>query len=226
MRKILIDKTLYSSLDKFETVLQRADVKVFTAESSDEVLSMHRREKMNLIISRLDAPGTPPEQIYGEIRNDPELRGVSLILVCGEQSTEKVRAERCGANAVVTQQAGNEGVLDRANSFLNIPTRGSYRVLLSVSIDAQKDKPFFCKSEDISATGMLLETDRALAPGDRLNCSFFLPGAKQIDVSGEVVRVINEKKAGVKRYGIKFTKISTVDASAINQFIRKKTGRS
>jgi len=227
MKKILIDKALYSSLDKYETVLQRADVQVFTAATTDEILSLHQQKRMSLIIARLDAPGTPPERIYGQIRNDPELRAVSLILVCGDQPADRVKAEHCGANAVMTRQAIDGGVLDKADSFLNIPTRGSYRVLLSVSIDADKDKSFFCRSENISATGMLLETDRTLVSGDRLNCSFFLPGAKQIEVSGEVVRIISTtEKAGHRQYGLKFTKIAAADSAAIRDFIRRKSGRN
>lgn len=224
MKKILIDKALYSNLDKYETILKRADVRVFVAETNDEILSLHQQEKIDLIISRLDAPGTPAERIYGEIRNDPELRAVSLILVCGDRPSDKIRAERCGANAVVPRPAAREGLLDKVNSFLHVSARGSYRVLLSVSIEAEKEKSFFCRSENISVTGMLLETDRVLSVGDRLNCSFFLPGAKQIEVSGEVVRELNAEKAGKKQYGMKFTKISATDAAAINAFIRKKAG--
>jgi DNA-binding NarL/FixJ family response regulator len=227
MKKILIDKALYSSIDKYETVLQRADVKVFTAETNDEILSLHQQEKMNLIIARLDAPGTTPERIYSQVRNDAELRSVSLILVCGDQTADKVRAEHCGANAIVTRQAAGETLMDKANSFLNVPTRGSYRVLLSVTIDTDKSKSFFCRSENISVTGMLLETDRTLAAGDRLNCSFFLPGAKQIEVSCEVARIITATgKAGHKQYGLKFTKISAADIAAIRAFIRKRSERA
>ena len=224
MKKILIDKALYSNLDKYETILKRADVRVFVAETNDEILSLHQQEKIDLIISRLDAPGTPAERIYGEIRNDPELRAVSLILVCNDRPGDKIRAERCGANAVMPRPAAREGLLDKVNSFLHVSARGSYRVLLSVSIEAEKERSFFCRSENISVTGMLLETDRALSAGDRLNCSFFLPGAKQIEVSGEVVRELSAENTGKKQYGMKFTKISAADAAAINAFVRKKAG--
>ncbi len=224
MYKILIDKTLYGNMDKSGTILQRADVKVFTAGNNDEILSLHKQEKVSVIIARLDAPGTPPSRVYAQIRADAELKGVSLILVCKDVPAERARAEQCGANAVETVPLNYGNLLEKAKAFLKIPARGSYRVLLSVSIDTNKDASFFCRSENISVTGLLLETDRTFAPGDRLNCSFFLPGAKQIEATGEIVRAIERRdKPAAKYYGVRFTKISSLDAAAINDFIKKKS---
>jgi DNA-binding response OmpR family regulator len=227
MKKILIDKTLYAGMDRGESLRQRTDVKLYTAATNDELLSLHRAEKMDLIISRLDAPGMPSERLFAEIRNDASLRAVSQILFCRDQPDEKARAERCGPTAVMTLPVNSALLLDKAQSLLKSPSRGSYRVLISVSLETSKNESFFCRSENISVTGLLLETDRSLAPGDQVICSFFLPGAKQIVASGEIVRAANHAdKSGMKRFGVKFAGISPADIAAIDNFVKKKSGKT
>ncbi len=225
MKKILIDGWLYSGISKNGNIMDRADVKVYTGTTNDELLSLHRKEKVNLIIARLDAPGMPCESLFDEIRNDGSLRTVSVILYCTDKNM--ARAERCAPNAIMTLPVNTALLLEKLHSFLNVSTRGAYRVLTSISISAGGDNPFFCKSENISATGMLLETDRDLAAGSRLNCAFFLPDAKRIEVACEIARVMDHPdKKGMKKYGVKFIKISPSDARTIEDFVKKKSDKA
>lgn len=101
-------------------------------------------------------------------------------------------------------------------------------MLLSVNIEgSSREASFFCRSENISATGLLLETDRSLEEGDRLKCSFFLPDSGQIIVSGEIARKIEAPdKPGLKRYGVKFGKLDPGARSAIEVFVTKKAQMS
>ncbi len=225
MKKIVIDHAIYSNLTRGGSLLDREDVQVFIGKTNNELLALHRKEKANLIIARLDAGGMPCESLFDEIRHNDQLRVVSLILFCG--SHEKARAERCAPNAVMTLPVSSTLVLEKARSFLNISSRGAYRVLLNVAIDASKDKSFFCKSENISASGLLLETDRELQAGNRLHCSFFLPDAKRIETTAEVVRVLDPAgKPGMKKYGVKFVQIAPGDSVAIQHFVEKKSGKN
>jgi DNA-binding response OmpR family regulator len=227
MKKILVDEAIFAALNHGARLLHRVDVKVFTAATSDDILSLHKTERMNVIIYRLDAPGTAAESLFNEIRNDNDLRRVSLILCCRDQPDEKARAERCCPNAIMTMPVNSSLLLDKAGSLMDVPSRGTYRVLVSVSMDATLEKPFFCRSRNISASGMLLETDRNLVPKNHLTCSFFLPGSKQIVVAGEIVREIkNADKTGTKHFGVKFIKIAPRDVTAINEFVRKKTEKT
>jgi c-di-GMP-binding flagellar brake protein YcgR len=115
--------------------------------------------------------------------------------------------------------------MEKTQQLLHISLRESYRVLLSVKIDgSSKDRSFFCKSENISASGLLLETDKPLAKGDRLVCSFFLPESHRITVTGEVVRVIPpDGDAKTNRYGVKFFQVPFKDKEAIESFVDKKS---
>jgi DNA-binding response OmpR family regulator len=227
MQKIIINEALATEIGKGTNALQQKGVKVFTAKTNDEILSIHRTEKANLIISRVDLPGIACEQLFTAIRKDAALRSVSLILFCPERPDDKARAEQCGPNAIMTLPVNSELLLEKAASLLHVTSRKSYRVLLNVSVDGNRDGSFFCRSENISATGLLLETDRGLSRGDRLTCSFFLPDAKRITVKAEVVREIGRAdKSKTKLYGIKFDHVSPEDVAAIEAFVKKRSGET
>ncbi|HYA89116.1 MAG TPA: PilZ domain-containing protein [Nitrospirota bacterium] len=224
MKKIIINEAIAAGIDKGASILQRKDTKLFIAKTNDEMLSLHRAERVNLIISRIDMPGMACEQLFAVIRNDSVLRSVSLILFCLDRPDDRVRAERCSPDAIMTLPVNSALLLEKAESFLNVPARESYRVLLSANIDgSSRDQSFFCRSENISVTGLQLETERSLALGDWLTCSFFLPDSKRITVAGEVMRAINPTdKSETKRYGVKFGKVAPEDIAAIDAFVKKK----
>lgn len=224
MKKILIADALKALLAKEKSFLDRASVKMFTAATNDDILAVHRAEQVNLIISQLDMTGMKSDQLYAAIRNDGELRKVSLIMICNGGPGDREHAERCTANAVMTKPVDTALLLKKVQDLLDISWRESYRVLLSVNVTGtSKESSFFCRSENISTTGLLVETDRGLKEGDRVVCSFFLPGARQIVAPGEIVRSIDSaQKAGQRRYGVKFDKLTPEAKSAIDAFVEKK----
>src|SRR5512135_636706 len=100
MKKIVIDSALSGGMSGNGTILDRADLKVYAGATNDELLSLHRKEKADIIIARVDAAGMPCESLFDEIRNNGALRAVSLVLYCTDR--EKARAERCAPNAIMS----------------------------------------------------------------------------------------------------------------------------
>jgi c-di-GMP-binding flagellar brake protein YcgR len=116
----------------------------------------------------------------------------------------------------------------KAQQLLDIASRDTYRVLLSAGIEGcSKDDSFFCRSRNISATGILIETDKVLAEGARLSLSFFLPDAKQVQASGKIVRTLAQT-AGEKnhQYGLAFTEIAPEARRLLMEFVGKKAQKS
>jgi CheY-like chemotaxis protein len=201
---------------------------LFTAATSEDILAIHKTEKVNLIIAPLDMPGMKSEQIYAAIRDDRELRAVSVILVCPDNPSDVERCSLCKANAVMTLPVNVSQLLEKSQQLMDISWRESYRVLLSVRVEGStKDMSFFCSSENISTTGILIETDKVLKQGDHVQCSFFLPDAKQIKTSGQIIRVIKQA-TGAKnsRYGVNFNQLSAEAQAAIEDFVEKKSRMS
>lgn len=228
MKKILVSDTVMAIIAREKSFLNRADIELFTAATNDDVLAIHRAEKVNLIIAPIDMPGMKSERLYAEIREDEELRGVSLIIICPDSPSAREKSAACKANTVLTPPVDAPLLLKHVRQLLDVSLRESYRVLLSVSVEgSNKHKPFFCRSENISTTGMLLETDRDLNTGDRLTCSFFLPDSKQIIMAGEVVRRLERsEKSGAKQYGVKFDALKPDVKNAIEHFVAKKAQQS
>jgi DNA-binding response OmpR family regulator len=224
MKKVLVAQELYALLKHENSVLNRADVAVFTAATNDELLKVHRAEQVNLIITQLDMPGMPTEQFCSVIRDEANLRGVSLIMVCGNNPAAIEKSLRCRANAVLLRPVHPLLLVVKAQQLLEVASRDTYRVLLSANIEGRsKDDSFFCRSRNISATGILIETDKVLAEGVRLSLLFFLPDAKQVQASGRIVRTLAQA-TGEKnnQYGLMFTEISPEAKRLLMEFVEKR----
>ncbi len=225
MKKILVTKNLMTILGKEKRLFNREDIKLFSAATTEDVLSIHRAEKVDIIVAELHAPGMKSEELCSAIRSDKVLSKVSMIILCPDNAADIEKSARCKANAVLTLPVDTAQLLEKVRQLLDISWRESYRVLVSVSVSGtSKDKSFFCRSENISITGMLVETEKVFEKGDQLSCSFFLPDSAQIKTTGEIVRVMKQV-AGSKtcQYGIRFSALSAEAKSAIDVFIERKS---
>ena len=161
MKKVLVAQELHALLKQENSILNRAEFTVFTAASNDELLNVHRAEQVNLIITQLDMPGMPTEQFCSVIREEANLRAVSLIMVCGNNPAAIEKSSRCRANAVLLRPVHPLLLIVKAQQLLEIASRDTYRVLLSATIEGRsQEDSFFCRSRNISATGILIETDK------------------------------------------------------------------
>jgi DNA-binding response OmpR family regulator len=226
VKKILIVDDLKLFVEKQKSILNRADFKIFTAESGEEALNIHRNEKVDLIITNLDVAGIDGDQLCSIIRKDDSLKKVSIMLVYVRTEANIKRCSRSKANACIAKPIDSEEFLKTVVRLLNVPVRKSCRVLLKVSVEGKFLKEsFFCFSLDISTTGILFETEKKLSKGNIITCSFFLPGSGQIETGGEVMRVI-QKADNKYHYGIKFLRLKPKDSLSIERFIQKRIRES
>lgn len=224
MKKILIAQELHALLSQDMAFLNRAGITVFSASSNDEALNIHRAERVNLIITQLNMPGMSTAQFCARIREEADLRAVSLIMVCENNPAEKEQSSRCKANAVLLRPVHPVVLMVKAQQLLEIASRESYRVLLRARVESQtRNEQFFCRSMNISATGMLIETEKQFDEGTRLFCSFFLPDAKRVEAAGKIVRTL--KKTNGKdgnHYGFMFTEISPEAKQSLAAFVEER----
>jgi CheY-like chemotaxis protein len=222
MKKILISKELRSLLPGKGTFLDRADLRVFTAATNDEAKGICAREKVDLIVIRLDMPGMRTDDLFEFVRASPELRHASIIMACQDTLANRERCKRCRANAVLTMPV-DPGVLElKMQQFLNVAPRMLYRAALAVAIEGKfSNRPVPFWTENISASGMLITAEEPLVKGAGIFVSFFLPDGTHISGYGEIMRVERMKAtAEMYLYGVKFTNIDQ-DAKAA---IEKVTG--
>jgi len=219
MHKILLVNAARYFFVEGKSLLDRKDFQVFMVPDGVQALELHRRERVGLIVADLDVPEMAGDILCSRIREDAELSKVSFILVCHNSPAELARAVHCGANICLHKPFTAVTLFDHVEKLLTISVRRGYRVLLRAKVEGAKDETvFFCTSQNISASGMLIETDRPLLPGDQLSCSFYLPGSALINTDGEVVRA--ETAADGKHHcGIRFTGIAAEQKRDIEGFI-------
>ncbi len=225
MQKVLIAQELHALLKQENSVLNREEFAIFTAASNDELLNVHRAEKVSLIITQLDMPGMPTEQLCSVIRDEPSLRAVPLIMVCGNDPAAIEKCSRCKANAVLLHPVNPLLLIITAQQLLDMTSRDTCRVLLNADIEGRSGEDcFFCRSRNISATGILMETDRILARGAHLSLSFFLPDAKQVQVTGKIVRTLAQTPGEKSnQYGLMFTELSPEAKELLREFVEKNS---
>lgn len=220
MKKILLVNASRYFFDEGKSLLDRKDFQVFLAPSASQALLIHSQEHVHLIVADLEMPEMGGDALCSRIRENSADRSVSFILVCNNSLAERARAARCGANICLHKPFTARTLLDHVEKLLTISVRRGYRVLLRAKVKgAQEDTVFFCTSQNISASGILIETDRALLAGEQINCSFFLPGAAHITADGEVARTENASGSKTHHYGIRFTGLSAENKLEIERFI-------
>ena len=219
MKKILLVNSIQSVLEQEKGFLARSDFRILSAASGKEALRVHREEKADLIVADLDMHDVGGDMLCTLVRQDKQIRNVSCLLVCSNSAEDLKRVARCGANGWIARPVDAAKLLAKVEQFLAIAIRSSYRVLVKVKVHGTTDtETFFCTSENISASGILIETDNLLNKGDRITCSFFLPGCKQIVVEGEVAR--SAKKAEeTHQYGVRFVNLTLEASEEIEKFI-------
>ncbi len=225
MRKIIIVNSVHAFLERDKSILNRADFRIYTATSGEEALRVHREERASLIVADLDLPDMGGDRLCSLVRNESAIRNVSIVLVCHDVPEELERVSTCGANAWVTKPVRPEQLVESVGQLLAVSLRRGYRVLLKARVNgARESVPFFCTSHNISVSGILLETEKPLEPGDCITCSFFLPGSQQIVVDGEVVR-LEKKPDGLFHYGVRFIDLAPSFSEEIERFIAQAVKR-
>jgi DNA-binding response OmpR family regulator len=228
MKKIVLELDINTILRKKNTFLDRADMRVFTATSTDEVLQIHRTVRADLVIINLDMPGMSSERLCSLLRADAEPGAVSIIMVCKNTKNAFKQSSHCKADAVITRPFKPAQLLAQAKSLLSLSWRETYRVLLNVAIEGTvSTNHFVCNSLDISLAGMLIETTQTFNQGDRLSCSFFLPDMTQIHVTGEIARTVQPVSAvDANWYGVHFLNLPPDAAMVLEAFIDTHASKS
>jgi PleD family two-component response regulator len=219
MKKIIIAESIMQHIGGLNTVFKRGDITTYKAVTSEEILNIHGVRKADLIITDLALPLMGGAKLCSALRGNVALKNVSIIMVCDNTEASLAACREARANAVLPKPVDPVQLFSKISELLVIPHRKDIRVLLRVSAEGREgDASFFASSQDISISGMLLETDRALKRGDRLTCSLNI-GHSEIAPECEVTRV-NRTASGRLRYGVNFLNLDTKSLIIIEQFVK------
>ncbi len=101
-KKIVIAGELKKQYAGSAGFLDRVDIEVFEADTNDDILKIHIRENVDLIVSRIDMPGRTSEELFEIIRRSRGLSNVLSILLSTTERLQLVRCTQCAPTLVLT----------------------------------------------------------------------------------------------------------------------------
>lgn len=206
-----------------ENILNRANIQILTAAFSQEILSIHKSEKADLIVIDLDMPGMPGDELCSLLRKEPDPNLVKILIAIEHKETDIKQYERCGANTYITKPINAALFLVKIASLLDIQLRKAYRMPVKATVAGEMGNVKLTASTiNISSTGILIESEQPLNIRDIVNCSFLLPGTLAISVTGEIVRILKKPAGNTYQYGIMFTSISASAQRIIEDFVKSR----
>lgn len=223
MKKIIIAQNLLDDLEESNAIFIRSGITFFPAWSSEEILNLHGVKRADLVITDDALPLMGGAKLCSRIRSDAELKYVSIIVIADETENSVSQCREAGANVVIRKPLEPGMLLWQAAELLVIPHRKDMRVLLRASVKGMEgNTPFFAQCQNISLSGMLLETDRVLKQGDRMTCAFNIAHS-EVTLTCMVERV--ETTASKRnRYGVRFLNSDTKSLIIIENFVKAPKG--
>ncbi len=76
------------------SVLEDKGATIFKARSGDQALAEARRKKPDLVTLDLSMPGKDGGQVFEEMRNDPELKKIPVLIISGHPELRRLIYQR------------------------------------------------------------------------------------------------------------------------------------
>lgn len=223
---LLVDDTkLFLQLEK--TFLQRSGVNILTASNGSEALDLARKHSPDVVFLDLNMPIMDGDECCRAMKNDPELRGMAIVMVTTDGRPQDL--ERCrdaGCDEILLKPINRTEFVTTAQKLLNVPVREErYKATIQIQYGKNADKILHDFSIDISSGGIFIKTDNPLDVDEMLQISFDLPNSvREVNCSAQVVWVnshVNPKKSALPAgVGIRFIDLSLDDLHVIRNFIK------
>lgn len=105
-----------------ELTLSRSGVKLVQARSGEEALRKAREVKPDLMLIDHSMPDRTGQQLCAEVRQDPRLRDVPIILMAAAlEPIDEAAARRVGASGVVSKPFESQALIDKVKQLLASP---------------------------------------------------------------------------------------------------------
>ena len=217
---VLIADNLKALLQIEKTFLMRAGVEVLTAENGARAVELAREKVPRLILLDLEMPQMDGAAACAAMRRDPSLAVTPILIMSGTDSPEiRDRCLRGGCTEFVVKPRRPEELLAIVVRILSVRERKALRVRVVFNVRGESNRrPVLGKATNLSATGLLLLSDKTLPLGSVIELEFAVPKTDYpVKVKGRVVRV-GWNADGTSEAGIHFIDLSQTDQQEILDF--------
>jgi len=144
-------------------------------------------------------------------------RALSLVVIArGDLDPAEIELLECGANAILRLPAGPEWN-DRLERLMDVPVRKEARFPVSFDVEASANGGGAANAQalNLSASGMLIETEVALKVQDEVQLQIGLPvSIDPLRIPARVVRV-----AAPSQFGVEFRGLGPVESRRIQGYL-------
>lgn len=207
--------------ERRDTWFNRRGVDVFCALDLHDAASIFAMRRVDVVL----AQGPPDGMDCTSARRVIPPEVPIIVLSSKGCPTALLDTYRRSAEATVVAEPYDDKIMHATARILEVPDRHYLRILVQVQ-GATGQAGTFGFSNNISTTGILMETRRELQIGETLQLSFLLPGAGQMTaVSALVVRQAHSGEGGTMRFGMKFIDLTESDLETITAMLSQADAR-
>lgn len=218
------DKTLSTSLER--AGYRKMGVQVVVASSYQEAQKLLKEKPIDIIVINLDYSEMDGLLFCQTIKKSHEWHHIPVV-VTSVMPVVKLqnKAFSAGADLFIEQPLPRNFFIEKIKSLLAHEIRGDSRVsenFLGKATLTFDQKSFDMQIGDISATGMLICTDKVLIEKQTVEVSFPLPnGAGIVSALGQIVRKVDLNKENDQQfgYGVRFIKFLNDSEYLLNHFV-------
>lgn len=228
-RILLVDDTkLFLELEG--SFLQDSGYEVLVAQSAHEALEMAKVHRPDLILLDLNMPDMDGDVCCRQIKNDPDLKDIAVIMVTGSDTLEdRKRCIEAGCDGYLTKTVNRGALLKTIARGLHGNVLHEPRLPINVPVRYAPlhEEEAVGMTMNISARGMFIITDQPPAIGTKIRLEFQLPGtSSSLDLNGEVLwnTIDFGKGLGVKGFGLQFIQVDDKTVDQITRYIEERKG--
>lgn len=229
--KVLLvdDSRVFIAIEK--QFLVRMPVTVLEAGSAEEALAVCRQERPALVYLAADLRGTDGFTCCRQIKNDPELAQIPVVLIYdrNQPQAEKV-CRQAGCNDTVQKPIDRYQFLEAGRHFLEGIREPRKSCLIRCNF-SYKGTGYAANGLDISSGGLFIDSLLPVMPGELVDLRFKLPGeaGEEIQCVAEVTwlnaRVDTRKPNYPLGFGVSFSRMAPDRIARIRQFLQQSSRR-
>jgi DNA-binding NarL/FixJ family response regulator len=227
--KVLVAGIERENYEEFSPVLQRRELQVDLVPTAEAGITLAASVKFNVIILSAESREQTLEEVVRGIRAAKgQSRGAAvLVLAKPEQVDEAQALMEKGVTRVMLVDDPPEIIGQQVAGMLEIAPRVETR--LSTRLDTalgDSANQLFCQTENVSASGMLVRTQRRLSLGETVAFEIHVGDQEDGPIAGrgEVVRYARPDREGVDGIGIHFLGFASGGKERLGTFLANELG--
>ncbi|MFQ5876633.1 MAG: response regulator [Acidobacteriota bacterium] len=218
---VLVADDLKFFLEIERTYLKRGGFDVLTADGGQKAVDLAKKHRPHLILLDLEMPQMDGAAACVELRKDPAL-ATTPIIIMSASGTEETR-QRClkaGCTEFVVKPERPDELLGIVARILTVRQRAATRITVVFNVTGEVDgRQVVGQARNLSATGLLLESNSQIPAGATLDLELFLPkNPNALKVKGRVVRA-RQLAGGSHEAGIRFIDLSQSQQEQILEYV-------